>query len=231
MKKTIDDYWLNRHIIQMPKKLARPDKASYANLFIAEVNDYDCANLSDQYIWRSDSVKGQATVNAVVDMLPKNTKYLYILYTNSLKGNRLIRMTQEAWAFPDIETAKSFFKQMVQEINVVAHSHLIGIKLTKSHLQNKLIDYYYFNDNEALVNNGERYALLATQAKVIDKLPKNITFEQYEKITEYHKQLFEHNISIIQSGLTKKLRQENKELIKKRHHLLETLMTKKHHHH
>ena len=38
MKKTIDDYWLNRHIIQMPKKLTRPDRANYANLLIAEVN-------------------------------------------------------------------------------------------------------------------------------------------------------------------------------------------------
>lgn len=231
MKKIIDDYWLNRHIIQMPKKLTRPDRANYANLLIAEVNDYDCANLSDEYIWRAKSPKGQATVSAIMNILPQNAKYLYLIYTNSLKGNRLIRMTQEVWAFPDLDTAKTYFSQMVQELRDVKHSHLIGVKLTKNKFADKLLDYYYFNDNTALIDKGERYALVATQAKAINRLPRNITFEQFEQVSAYQRQLFGHDLAIVQSGLTKKLRQENKELVKKRHQLIQTLGVKRHLHH
>ena len=163
-----------------------------------------------------------------MNILPQSAKYLYLIYTNSLKGNRLIRMTQEVWAFPDLDTAKTYFSQMVQELRDVKHSHLIGVKLTKNKFADKLLDYYYFNDNTALIDKGERYALVATQAKAINRLPRHITFDQFEQVCAYQRQLFDHDLAIVQSGLNRKLRQENKELVKKRHQLIQTLGVKRH---
>lgn len=223
MKKTIENYWLNRHVIEMPKKIARPDSASYANLLIAELNDYDCANLSNQYIWHIDNSQGSATLNALMQIIPSKTEYLYILYTNSAKGNRLIRMTQDVWAFPNSKTVSQFFSDMISELNDVQHSHLLAINLAQGNVSEQLIDYYYFNDYSALANKGERYALLSSQANNISHLPYDITPEQFQQVTLYQKHLFEHDAKIIKSGLTNQLRKENKNLIQQRHKLRSSL--------
>lgn len=223
MKNTIDYYWLNRHIIEMPKKIARPDRALYANLLIAEINDYDCANLSNQYLWHIDTPKGTATWNAVKAVIPPKNRYLFITYTNSLKGNRLIRMTQNVWAFPNMSVAEEYLPEMIADVLQVSHSHLLYIELDNQlNLQKQLLDYYYFDDYKDLLNRGGHYQLLTTQAKAID-LTEPLTTEQFKQLYNYQKRLFTHQAQIIQSGLNKATRIENKSLIKQRKKLLQIL--------
>lgn len=220
MNNTIDRYWLNRHIIEMPKKIARPDRALYANLLIAEVNDYDCANLANQYLWHIDTAKGTATWNAIRAIIPPKYSYLYITYTNCLKGNRFIRMTQNVWAFPNTNIAEQYLPDIIAELQLVPHSHLLKVELNDQHnLQEKLIDYYYFNDNTALAKRGARYRSLA-QTKAITKLPTNISLKQFKHIYHYQERLFKYQINVIKSGLTHKNRVENKILNNQRKKLL-----------
>lgn len=120
------------------------------NILISEANDYDMIINSREFIWKADNSRGTSFISDMYDSLPDGTKYVFILYTNTIKHIGMRRMTQDVWAFPDLATVKRLLPDMLDELAWVKDSHLLALPGDLSainyNLTNSFIDPYYYTD-------------------------------------------------------------------------------------
>lgn len=225
IKKTLADFEIEHKMISDKANRSYRGNAGKYEMLISEVNDYRNVYGVNMHLLKSDNAQGQNLIRAMYNLVPAKTEYIYMLYTNSVKGVHLTRMLQHVWAFPSIEMAQKFMPEMVEQLSWAKHSHIVALPLesdiTQHNLSEIYVDPYYYLDVAPILR---RFDTGYTTYQSLD-IPKpleitpDLAFDQFEKRLQYNQELFEIIDSIKTQGISKSLLNELKHLVQRRKHL------------
>lgn len=193
------------------------------NILISEANDYDMIVSSNEYIWKADNAHGTSFISDLYDSLPKGTKYLFILYTNTLKHVDLRRMTQDVWAFPNLAEAKRLLPEMLDELSWVKNSHLIMLpgkfSQINPNLADSLIDPYYYTDCKRILRQIMPH-YIELEMKQLDPvtLTANDNYAAFLAKTQFNRDLFDFEQTLMFDRSNRNLKHLEHDLRQRRQH-------------
>lgn len=163
LTQTIDDYCLNRAFLPISSNDWTGNRNYESDMLIGVGNCYELSYASSHFLFHCNQAHGMAFIRAAYSVVPKDTKYLYLLYTNNFHGMRLGRVMQALWAFPDKKTALKYLGEMEAMCSEASHSHLIKLPIEPDfdapNWIDQFIDPNYSNDklNFDIINLNKLY--------------------------------------------------------------------------
>ena len=226
MKNTLISHVLNRKVLRLGPTKRYPGLSFDNNILISELNDYNTAYNVKRYLFKVDHDRGKAIVHGLYELIPLKTKHIFMLYTNTVSGLNMIRMTQNIWAFQSDAEADQFMPEMLEQLSWAKGSHLVELPLNPNfdsmYWIDDFVDPYIYSDfRKILSKTAMRYHLIEHKnLRPIDFKP-GMNLTDVTKYSNYNKQVYNIESTIIASGLSKYTDDECERLKKRKEHFQE----------
>lgn len=189
-------------------------------MLLSKLNDYTIAYDVNEYLWRADVNRGHELIKAIYQIIPSETKHIFMLYTNISHKYHLARMTQNLWAYPNSTLVNQYLPLMLEQLTWATNSHLIELPLNPNfeHLtqNNDFNDPYYYQDyhdsqlfsQTTLIN----YRTIMSNDLTPIPIKPNINKKKFTDLTNYNRQIYQLENKILTQGLTRQLQDDCKRL-------------------
>lgn len=225
-KKTLADFEIEHKM--MSERLSRSYRGNTEKfeMLISEANDYRNVYGVNMHLLKSDNAQGQNLIRSIYNLVPNKTEYIYMLYTNSVKGIHLVRMMQHIWAFRSIDEVQKFMAEMIDQLSWAKNSHIVALPLeadiTQHNLSQTYVDPYYYVDAAPILKRFGKDLSAYQSADTPEPLEitPDLTVDQFEQRLQYNQALFEVVNAMATEGISKTMLNQLKHLKSRRKLLL-----------